>query len=109
MREAVALAADVLLAASVTGVAGGGVDFAILADQLSSAASLTSSTTTTTTTASGSPSSPRPPPPPPRGQQRGMLEEIDIQRAQTLVYTALGSSAYPRDALSLRTVHSDKV
>ena len=44
MREAVALAADVLLAASVTGVAGGGVDFAILADQLSSAASLTSST-----------------------------------------------------------------
>ena len=104
MREAVVLAADVLLAASVTGVAGGGVDFATLADQLTSASSLTSSGPPLS---SVTPSTPRPPPP--RVQQRGVLEEIDIQRAQTLVYTALGSSAYPRDSLSLRTVHSDKV
>ena len=71
VREAVANAADALIAAAATSTTGGE----------SAAVAL---------------------------RTPSVLEEIDIQRAQTLVYTALGSSGYPRDALSLRTVHSDK-
>jgi len=47
-------------------------------------------------------------PPPQVSRPPGALEAIEVRRAQALVHTALGSAAYPRDSLSIRTVHSDK-